>query len=219
VGFRGDLAGPSSWGSSKESVGKTRMSFSLFYQDTDLKEGPSPFPLPQERELFSPCFLGPPAAAPALSSWRGNSFPHCFLVIRRPYLGDRLSVPSPGGEGRVRGLFLGMGEGHGILGNSVDSVDSGNSVDSVDSVDSGNSGDSGNSEFWGHQSWGHHTYIRLPLPLLVRRNPAAEHTAATVEKRHCARERPLNQRADIRGLSPCPRPAGRVAAMRLWGLL
>jgi hypothetical protein len=26
------------------------MSFSLFNQDTDLKEGPSPYPLPQERK-------------------------------------------------------------------------------------------------------------------------------------------------------------------------
>jgi hypothetical protein len=26
------------------------MSFSLFNQDTDLKEGPSPYPLPQERD-------------------------------------------------------------------------------------------------------------------------------------------------------------------------
>jgi hypothetical protein len=37
-------------GSSKGSVGKTRMSFSLFNQDTGLKEGPSPYPLPQERK-------------------------------------------------------------------------------------------------------------------------------------------------------------------------
>ena len=42
---------------------------------------------------------------------RGDSFLHCLLVLRRPFLGDRPSFPSPGGEGRVRGLFLGMGEG------------------------------------------------------------------------------------------------------------
>jgi len=36
--------------------------------------------------------------------------PHCFFVVRRPYLGNRPSFPSPGGEGRVRGLFLSMGE-------------------------------------------------------------------------------------------------------------
>jgi len=41
-------------GSSKESVGKTGMSFSPFNQDTDLKKSPSPFPLPLEREFFSP---------------------------------------------------------------------------------------------------------------------------------------------------------------------
>ena len=40
-----------------------------------------------------------------------SAFPHCFLVIRRPYLRGRPSFPSPEGEGRVRGLFLGMGEG------------------------------------------------------------------------------------------------------------
>jgi len=40
-----------------------------------------------------------------------SAFPHCFLVIRCPYLRGRPSFPSPGGEGRVRGLFLGMGEG------------------------------------------------------------------------------------------------------------
>jgi hypothetical protein len=38
-------------GSSKESVGKTRMSFSLFNQDTDLRKSPSPFP-PGEGILF-----------------------------------------------------------------------------------------------------------------------------------------------------------------------
>jgi len=31
------------------------MSLSLFNQDTDLKKGPSPFPLPQEREFLAPC--------------------------------------------------------------------------------------------------------------------------------------------------------------------
>ena len=69
------------------------MSSSLFNQNMDLREGPSPFPLPQEREFFSP-----------LLSRHTPPLP-------RPYPGDRPSFPSPGGEGRVRGLFLGMGEG------------------------------------------------------------------------------------------------------------
>jgi len=33
------------------------MSFSLFNQDTDLRKSPSPFPLPQEREFFSPTIV------------------------------------------------------------------------------------------------------------------------------------------------------------------
>jgi len=56
-------------GSSKESVGKTRMSFSLFNQDTDLKKSPSPFPLPLEREFFSPWLSGHTPPLPERSTF------------------------------------------------------------------------------------------------------------------------------------------------------
>jgi hypothetical protein len=64
------------------------MSFSLFNQDTDLKNSPSPNPLPQGRKKEAD-LPGKGGARPASK-------------------GNRIS--SPGGEGRVRGLFLGMGE-------------------------------------------------------------------------------------------------------------
>jgi len=57
------------YGSSKESVGKTRMSFSLFNQDTDLKKSPSPFPLPLEREFFSPLLSGHTPPLPERSAF------------------------------------------------------------------------------------------------------------------------------------------------------
>ena len=61
---------PSSFsGSAKESVGKTRMSFSLFNQDTDLKKSPSPFPLPLEREFFSPSLPGHTPPLPERSAF------------------------------------------------------------------------------------------------------------------------------------------------------
>ena len=56
------------------------------------------------------------APHPALSPWRGNSFSFCFprvpLSSLLPSSFRRISSfsPSPGGEGRVRGLFLGIGE-------------------------------------------------------------------------------------------------------------
>jgi len=34
-----------------------------------------------------------------------SAFPHCFLVIRRPYLRGRPSFPSPGGRGKGEGPF------------------------------------------------------------------------------------------------------------------
>jgi hypothetical protein len=55
--------------SSKESVGKTRMSSSLFNQDTDLRKSPSPFPLPQEREFSSPSLSGHTPPLPERSAF------------------------------------------------------------------------------------------------------------------------------------------------------
>jgi hypothetical protein len=45
------------------------MSFSLFNQDTDLKKGPSPFLLPQEREFFSPLLFGHTPPLPGRSAF------------------------------------------------------------------------------------------------------------------------------------------------------
>jgi len=56
-------------GSSKESMGKTRMSFSLFNPDTHLKKSPSPFPLPLEREFFSPLLSGHTPPLPETSAF------------------------------------------------------------------------------------------------------------------------------------------------------
>ena len=42
------------FGSSKESVGKRGMSFSLFNQDTDLKKTPLTLPSPPGEEILSP---------------------------------------------------------------------------------------------------------------------------------------------------------------------
>jgi hypothetical protein len=43
------------------------MSYSLFNQDTDLKEGPSPYPLPQERDKEADLPDGRRDARPTLS--------------------------------------------------------------------------------------------------------------------------------------------------------
>jgi len=74
-------------GSSKESVVKARMSFSLFNQNTDWKEG-------AVRKSASE-----KAPHPALSPWEREKVFRARSICFR-------ARPLPGGEGRVRGLFL-----------------------------------------------------------------------------------------------------------------
>jgi len=86
------------------------MSFSLFNQDTDLKESPSPYPLPLEREFLSPLLSSYPALTSPLPE--RSAFFSPLLSGHTPPLPERPAFFSLSrGRGKGEGPFSRHGGG------------------------------------------------------------------------------------------------------------
>jgi len=87
---------------SKGPSSKVKMISSLFNQDTGLVKGPSPFPLPQEREFFTPSLFGHTPPLPGRSAFFSLSWGRGKGEGPLPWHGGGTEQRSETGAGKTR---------------------------------------------------------------------------------------------------------------------